>query len=71
MPMVWIAVGDIHNDSTKLHTIPELETAEGIIITGDITLGEGKKKSPKNFGALYRHWQAPLNTPRQYGYPSS
>lgn len=47
MPMVWIAVGDIHNDSTKLHTIPELETAEGIIITGDITLGEGKKKAQK------------------------
>lgn len=38
---IWIAVGDIHNDVGRFHSIPELDAAEGIIITGDITFAEG------------------------------
>lgn len=35
--MYWIAFGDIHEHITPLESIPDLEEAEGIIITGDLT----------------------------------
>ena len=43
----WIAFGDIHDDLSRLDDIPELAGAEGIIITGDITLGGGVKQAAR------------------------
>lgn len=33
----WIAVGDIHDETSLLDAIPELATARGLIVTGDLT----------------------------------
>lgn len=35
--MYWIAFGDIHESTNVLAEMPELEGAEGVIITGDLT----------------------------------
>lgn len=35
--MFWIAFGDIHESTGIIDSIPDLDKAEGIIITGDIT----------------------------------
>ena len=43
----WIAFGDIHDDISRLHDIPELPGAAGIIVTGDITLGGGVKQAAR------------------------
>lgn len=45
MTSTWIVLGDIHNDSTALPAIPELKDAEGLLITGDITLAQGAKQA--------------------------
>lgn len=37
----WLALGDIHDDISRLDEIPELPGAAGILITGDITLAGG------------------------------
>lgn len=47
MNTTWIALGDIHNNSANLHMIPELDAAEGIIITGDITFAQGVEQAAK------------------------
>ncbi len=44
---MWIALGDIHDDLTRLDDIPELPEASGIIITGDLTFGGGVKQAEK------------------------
>jgi Icc-related predicted phosphoesterase len=41
----WLALGDIHDDISRLEEIPELENAAGVIITGDITLAGGIKQA--------------------------
>lgn len=33
----WIAFGDIHQSASKVSLIPEIEKAEAVIITGDLT----------------------------------
>ena len=33
----WIGFGDIHEDLSLLHEIPDLAAADGVIISGDIT----------------------------------
>ncbi len=38
---LWIAFGDIHNDTSRLAHIPELPEADGIIVTGDMTICGG------------------------------
>ncbi len=35
--MHWIALGDIHESTSIFSEIPDLETAAGVIVTGDIT----------------------------------
>lgn len=34
---LWIVIGDIHEDTDNMEKIPELSTADGIIVTGDLT----------------------------------
>ena len=46
-PAHWIAFGDIHDDISQLSQIPELATAKGVIVTGDITLGGGVKQAAR------------------------
>ena len=41
----WIVLGDIHNENANLKAIPELDEAEGIIISGDITFAQGPKQA--------------------------
>ena len=44
---MWIAIGDIHDDVTRLTDIPELPDADGIIVTGDMTVGGGVKQAER------------------------
>lgn len=44
---LWIAIGDIHDQTGKFAKIPELSQASGIIITGDLT-NCGDKKDAEN-----------------------
>lgn len=52
---LWIAIGDIHDDIEQLANIPELPTADGIIVTGDITLGGGVKQAERVMHAISQH----------------
>lgn len=47
MPRTWIVLGDIHNDTANLQAVPELDEAEGIIISGDITFAQGPEQAAK------------------------
>ncbi len=38
---LWIALGDIHDDISRLDEIAELKAADGIIVTGDMTFNGG------------------------------
>jgi hypothetical protein len=40
----WIGIGDIHDNVSQIHQIPEVKDADGIIIHGDITnMGDSKQ----------------------------
>ena len=39
---LWIAVGDIHDEPGLFARIPELAQADGIIVTGDLTIDYDK-----------------------------
>ena len=39
---LWIAVGDIHDEPACFERIPELAQADGIIVTGDLTIDYDK-----------------------------
>jgi Icc-related predicted phosphoesterase len=41
----WIGFGDIHEDISLLNEIPDLASADGVIISGDITNRGGKQKA--------------------------
>ncbi len=43
----WIAVGDIHNDFSMISEIPEREGEAGVIVTGDLTYGDGIVQAKK------------------------
>lgn len=43
----WLAFGDIHDDISRLASIPELAGAEGVIVTGDMTLGGGIRQAQR------------------------
>lgn len=45
--MYWIAFGDIHESTSVLAEIKDLERAEGVIITGDLT-NNGTSRSVRN-----------------------
>ena len=42
---LWIAVGDIHDEPGLFARIPELAQADGIIVTGDLTITGGVKQA--------------------------
>ncbi len=48
----YIAIGDIHDNVDCITRIPELATAKGLIITGDITLWGGVQKAQKVIAPL-------------------
>ena len=52
---LWIAVGDIHDDVANFARIPELAQADGIIVTGDLTITGGAKQAELVMEALWRH----------------
>ncbi|MEE9575276.1 MAG: metallophosphoesterase [Gammaproteobacteria bacterium] len=41
----WIGFGDIHEDLSLLDDVPDLEAADGVIISGDITNRGGKRRA--------------------------
>lgn len=43
----WLAFGDIHDDISRLDDIPELPGAAGVLVTGDMTLGGGIRRSAR------------------------
>lgn len=49
---LWIAVGDIHDDVGNFANIPELAEADGIIISGDLTITGGARQAEKVFNAI-------------------
>ena len=52
---LWIAVGDIHDDPACFHRIPELAQADGIIVTGDLTITGGVKQAELVMEVLRAH----------------
>lgn len=48
----WIGIGDIHEDLALLRMIPDLELADGIIISGDITNRGNKVRAEKIFNGI-------------------
>lgn len=51
---LWIAVGDIH-DEPRFAKIPELSQADGIIVTGDLTITGGVKQAETVMDTLRVH----------------
>lgn len=49
---LWIALGDIHDDMSHFARIPELPEADGIIVTGDMTVGGGVKQAERVLFAI-------------------
>lgn len=49
---LWIAVGDIHDEPQCFARIPELSHADGIIVTGDLTVTGGVKQAELVMEAL-------------------
>lgn len=49
---LWIALGDIHDDMTRFMQIPELPEADGVIVTGDMTMGGGVKQAERVLFAI-------------------
>jgi len=54
MEKFWIGFGDIHEDLSLLSEIPELEAADGVIISGDITNGAGTRRASELLEDVYR-----------------
>lgn len=52
---LWIAVGDIHNDVERFDAIPELSQADGIIVTGDLTVVGGVPHAARVMEVLQAH----------------
>ncbi len=52
---LWIAIGDIHNDTSNLSQIPELSQADGIIVTGDMTNCGGIKDAESVLKKVQAH----------------
>ncbi|KAB1441760.1 metallophosphoesterase family protein [Pseudodesulfovibrio senegalensis] len=53
--MHWIALGDIHESTSIFDEIPDLDTARGVIITGDITNRGTPAAARSVLSALRRH----------------
>ncbi len=48
----WIVLGDIHGKTEAARFLPEIETAEGIIVSGDLTQFGGPKDAAKVLAEL-------------------
>lgn len=48
----WIAFGDVHNGTGKLAEITDLQAADGIILTGDLTFNGGRAAALKVLEAV-------------------
>lgn len=51
----WIVIGDLHDKTAHLADIPGLSDADGIIVTGDLTLNGGIHQARRVLDALRRH----------------
>lgn len=51
----WIVIGDLHDKTARLTDIPGLSDADGIIVTGDITLNGGIDQARRVLDALRRY----------------
>lgn len=49
---LWIVIGDIHDDPKNFARIPELDEADGLIISGDLTITGGPKQAERVIFAL-------------------
>ena len=49
---LWIALGDIHEDVARLADIPEWQDADGVIVTGDMTVAGGVKQAERGLHAI-------------------
>ena len=52
---LWIAVGDIHDEPGLFARIPELAQADGIIVTGDLTVTGGAAQARNVLEKLTRY----------------
>lgn len=52
---LWVVLGDIHDDIDRFAEIPELPEADGVIVTGDITVGGGVKQAERVLDVIARH----------------
>lgn len=52
---LWIAVGDIHDETERFAQIPELGQADGIIVTGDLTVTGSVKQAELVMDSLRSH----------------
>jgi len=48
----WIAMGDIHGDTSRVAAIPDLEQARGVIVTGDLTIKGGAREAERVLQAI-------------------
>ncbi len=51
----WIVIGDLHDKTAHLADIPGLSDADGIIVTGDLTLNGGIHQARRVLDVLRRH----------------
>jgi Icc-related predicted phosphoesterase len=50
----WIALGDIHDKNSRLSKIPGLRKAQGVIVSGDLTLTGGPDQARKALEPLIK-----------------
>lgn len=50
----WIVIGDLHDKTARLRDIPGISEADGIIVTGDLTLNGGTHQARRVLEALRR-----------------
>jgi hypothetical protein len=48
----WIGIGDLHGDAGNVRDIPELPGAEGVIISGDLTIRGGAPEARRMLEAV-------------------
>lgn len=48
----WIGIGDIHDDTSRVHAIPGIRNASGVIISGDLTMGGSVKQAERVMDAV-------------------
>lgn len=52
---LWVVLGDIHDDVRRLKDIPELPEADGVIITGDLTVAGSVKQAERVLEVVRQH----------------